>query len=61
MSQLHLKGIASLLIGTALIYLGDLVLGVKMELFSGFSTFNLAWALDIFLVPFMVGMIIARI
>lgn len=61
MSQLHFKGIASLLIGTALIYLGDRVLGVKMELFSGFSTFNLAWALDIFFVPFIVGMIIAWI
>lgn len=50
-----------MLIGTALIYLGDRVLGVKIELFSGFSTFNLAWALDIFLVPFVMGMVVAWI
>lgn len=53
--------VTSLLIGTALIYIGDRLLGVKIELFSGFSSFNLAWALDIFLVPFMVGMIVAWI
>jgi hypothetical protein len=50
-----------LLIGTALIYFGDRVLGVKIELFSGLATFNLAWALDIFFVPFMVGMVVAWI
>jgi hypothetical protein len=50
-----------LLIGTALIYFGDWMLGVKIELFSGLSTFNLAWALDMFFVPFMVGMVVAWI
>ena len=50
-----------MLIGSALIYLGDRLLGVKIELFSGFSTFNLAWVLDLFFVPFMVGMIVAGI
>jgi hypothetical protein len=50
-----------LLIGTALIYFGDRVLGVKIELFSGLATFNLAWALDIFFVPFMAGMVVAWI
>jgi hypothetical protein len=51
----------ALLAGTALIYIGDLVLGVKIELFSGFSSFNIAWALDIFFVPFLVGMVVAWI
>lgn len=50
-----------MLIGTALIYLGDRVLGVKMELFSGLSTYNLAWVLDVFFVPFIVGMVVAWI
>ncbi len=50
-----------MLIGTALIYFGDWALGVRIELFSGLATFNLAWALDIFFVPFMVGMVVAWI
>lgn len=49
------------MLGTALIYFGDRVLGVKIELFSGLSTFGLAWALDLFFVPFMMGMILAWI
>ena len=61
MNQRTLKGISSLLIGTALIYFGDQVLGVRIELFSGLATFNFAWALDIFFVPFMVGMLVAGI
>ena len=61
MNQRFFKGVAALLIGTALIYFGDRVLGVKIELFSGLSTFNFAWALDIFFVPFMVGMVVAGI
>jgi len=51
----------ALLMGTALIYIGDLVLGVNIELFSGFSSFNIAWALDIFFVPFLMGMVVAWI
>lgn len=47
--------------GTALIYIGDLILGVKIELFSGFSSFNIAWVLDIFFVPFLMGMVVAWI
>ena len=50
-----------MLVGTALIYFGDRLLGVRLELFSGLSTFNLAWALDIFFVPFMAGMVVAVI
>jgi hypothetical protein len=61
MNYRHFKGTASLLIGMALIYFGDRMLGVKIELFSGLYTFNLAWALDIFFVPFLVGMVVAWI
>lgn len=61
MNHRHFKGVTSLLIGMALIYLGDRMLGVKIELFSGLATFNLAWASDIFLVPFLVGMVVAWI
>jgi hypothetical protein len=61
MSHRHFKGVASLLIGMALIYFGDRMLGVKLELFSGLYMLNLAWAMDIFFVPFLMGMVVAWI
>lgn len=61
MNQKLLKGIAALLIGCSLNYFGDRVLGVKMELFSGLSTFSLAWGLDVFFLPFVVGWVVAWI
>lgn len=61
MNKRFLKGLAALIVGIAIIYFGDRLLGVKLELFSGLSTFNLAWALDVFLVPFLMGMVVAVI
>jgi len=42
-------------------YLGDRLLGVKMELFSGLATFSFAWMLDVFLLPLLVGLLMAWI
>lgn len=61
MNQRYTKGIAALLIGTSLNYLGDRVLGVKIELFSGLATFSFAWILDVFFVPFLVGLVVSWI
>jgi hypothetical protein len=61
MNQRYAKGMAALLIGTSLNYLGDLVLGVKIELFSGLATFSFAWILDVFFVPFLVGYVVSWI
>ncbi len=47
--------------GIAIIHLGDRLLGVRIELFSGLATFNMAWALDMFFVPFVMGMTVAWI
>lgn len=55
------KGAAALLIGTSLNYFGDKLLGVKIELFSGLSTFSFAWMLDVFLLPFLVGIVVSWI
>lgn len=61
MNQRYLTGLVAVLIGMSLNHLGDRLLGVKMELFWGLSTFSFAWALDVFFVPFLVGLVVARI
>lgn len=55
------KAFAALLIGTSLNYFGDKLLGVKIELFSGLATFSFAWMLDVFLLPFLVGIVVSWI
>jgi hypothetical protein len=54
-------GTVAMLIGMSLNHLGDRLLGVKIELFSGLSTFSFAWILDVFFVPFLVGLVVAWI
>jgi hypothetical protein len=54
-------GLVAVLIGMSLNHFGDRLLGVKIELFSGLSTFSFAWALDVFFVPFLVGLVVAWI
>jgi hypothetical protein len=61
MNQRYLRGLVALLIGTSLNHFGDRLLGVKIELFSGLSTFSFAWILDVFFVPFLVGLVVAWI
>jgi hypothetical protein len=61
MNQRYVMGLVALLIGMSLNHLGDRLLGVKLELFSGLSTFSFAWALDVFFVPFLVGLVVAWI
>ncbi len=61
MKQRYITGLVALLAGMALNHLGDRLLGVKIELFSGLSTFSFAWALDIFVVPFFVGLLVSWI
>jgi hypothetical protein len=61
MKQRYITGLIALLAGMALNHLGDRLLGVKIELFSGLSTFSFAWALDIFVLPFLVGLVVSWI
>lgn len=61
MNQKYVTGLVALLAGMALNYFGDRLLGVKIELFSGLATFSFAWILDVFLVPFLVGLLVAWI
>ena len=61
MNQRYLRGLVAMLIGMSLNHFGDRLLGVKIELFSGLSTFSFAWMLDVFFVPFLVGLAVAWI
>jgi hypothetical protein len=56
----HLKATAAMLVGTVLIVIGDWLLGNPIEIFQGMDTFTLPWALDIFLVPFIAGWVVAK-
>jgi hypothetical protein len=53
------SGLLALMAGVALNYIGDRILGVKIELFWGLSTFSFAWILDVFFLPFLVGLLVA--
>ena len=61
MNQRYLRGLVAMLIGMSLNHFGDRLLGVKIELFSGLSTFSFAWMLDVFFVPFLAGLAVAWI
>ncbi len=54
-------GIAAVLAGMAFNFLGDWLTGGRIEIFRGIETFTIGWAADIFLVPFMVGLLVAKI
>ncbi len=58
MSTKMLKVLVSIGIGCAMIYFGGRVLGVRLELFWGLSTYSLAWISVLFVLPFVTGGII---
>lgn len=51
----------AVLAGTAVVLLGDRLLGVKLEVFSGISTFSFAWMLDLLVVPFVSGIAVSAV
>lgn len=61
MKQRWITGTIAVLLGMALNFFGDWLLGVRIEIFNGINTFTFPWMLDIFLVPFIVGLVVARI
>ena len=55
-------GTGALMVGCAVNYFGDRLLGIKLELWRGLlATFSLPSMLDVFVVPFIVGLIVAWI
>ena len=48
MNQNYIRGSVAVFVGIALNFIGDILLGAKIEIFSGISTFTFIWILDIF-------------
>jgi hypothetical protein len=54
-------GAWAVLAGMATNALGDWLRGVRLEIFRGMATFTPLWMLDVFLVNFIVGLVVAKI
>lgn len=54
-------GLFAFLVGCVLNYLGDRVLGIRIELFWGLETFNFVWFLQLFIWPVIVGIAVGLI
>ncbi len=56
-------GVATIAVscGALVIYVGDTLLGVKLELFYGIATFHPLWIVDLFFVPFLGGIVVSLI
>ncbi|HKB59779.1 MAG TPA: hypothetical protein VKC56_06985 [Gallionellaceae bacterium] len=61
MNNQYVKYAAAIAAGMAVIALGDRLLGAKIEVFYGMTTFTLAWTLDVFLVPFISGLAVSAV
>jgi hypothetical protein len=51
----------SIMVGCLVNYVGDKLLGVRIELFWGLQTFNFLWFLQLFILPVFVGMSVSFI
>ena len=54
-------GALAIMVGCLVNYVGDRLLGVRIELFWGLQTFNLIWFLQLFILPVLVGMSVSFI
>ncbi len=59
MKPRYALGSAALMVGSAVNYFGDRLLGFKMELWTGLSYFGGSLLLDVFVVPFVSGLAVA--
>ncbi len=56
-----LMGCVAIGVGAIVNYAGDRLLGVRLELFWGVSTFSMIWAIDLFVVPFIAGLSVSMV
>jgi hypothetical protein len=54
-------GIFAVLVGAAVVYAGDHIMGISLEIFYGVQTFNPLWIVTLFFVPFVAGMVVSLI
>jgi len=58
MKPRYALGTAAVMVGSAVNYFGDRLLGVQIEVWTGLSYFSGLMLLDIFLVPFVSGLVV---
>ena len=56
-----LWGSVALSAGSAVVYYGDRLLNVSLEIFYGISTFSPIWVLDLIFVPLVAGFVVSLI
>jgi len=61
MKPRYALGSAALMIGSAVNYFGDRLIGFRIELWTGLSYFGGALLLDVFVVPFVSGLAVAAV
>lgn len=54
-------GTAAILAGAIVNLALDKILGVRLELYHGVSTFSPIWAFDLFVIPFIAGLVVSLI
>lgn len=56
-----LMGFVAIALGALINYAGDRLLGIRLELFWGVSTFSPIWVVDLFLIPFIAGFSVSMV
>jgi len=59
--QRFITGLLALMVGCLVNYVGDKLIGVRLELFWGLKTFNIFWFLQLFVLPVFVGMSVSMV
>lgn len=59
--QRIITGTLALIVGCAVNYIGDHLIGIRLELFYGLSTFNGWWFLQLFVLPVLVGISVSAV
>lgn len=59
--QRMFTGLLALTVGCLVNYFGDMLLGIRLELYYGLSTFNFIWFLQLFILPILVGLSVSAI
>jgi len=54
-----LTGTVALGLGCLVVFLGDKILGQRLELFFGLETFNPIWFLQVFIIPALAGIVVS--
>lgn len=59
--QRYTFALFAIMVGCLVNYVGDRLIGVRIELFWGLQTFNFLWFLQLFVLPVFVGMSVSMV